>query len=60
MVTYNSEFFESEIINRQGIEYRVFHNDLLTIGIVNAEDIEIQVTGSNYNEVLEVILNLNE
>ncbi|QUI21659.1 hypothetical protein HZI73_04835 [Vallitalea pronyensis] len=60
IVTFNNDFFESEKIKSKGIEYQIFHNDQLTAGIFTVGDIETLVTGSNYNDVIEVLLNMRE
>lgn len=60
IVTYNNDFFKREEINSNGIEYQVFHNDVLTAGIFNIGNIETLVTGSDYNDVIEVLLSIRE
>lgn len=57
-VKYDTEIFKTEKINKNGIEYSIFKNDDLTIGVFIMSDLEIEVLGKNNNDVLRILMAL--
>lgn len=57
-ITYNTDFFEKELMHDSGIEYHIFKSEAFTVGVYTVGNIEVQVTGPDHIEVKEVILNM--
>ncbi|GKX28183.1 hypothetical protein SH1V18_06630 [Vallitalea longa] len=58
MVKYNDKLFGINVYNNEGIEYRLVENNDLIIGIFVIDDIELEIVGEKYMDVVETVVSL--
>lgn len=58
MVEYNDKIFGINTYNNQGIEYYIVENNDLIIGIFIIDDIEFEIVGTKYEDIVKTLISL--